>query len=104
MRLIFQGYPMSLTTDEIKNIAYLARLSIQEDKMNTYADNLSGILDLVEQMNNVDTSAIAPMAHPQDMSQRLRADTITEENQREHFMENAPATEAGLFLVPKVIE
>ncbi|CAA6809176.1 MAG: Aspartyl-tRNA(Asn) amidotransferase subunit C (EC @ Glutamyl-tRNA(Gln) amidotransferase subunit C (EC [uncultured Thiotrichaceae bacterium] len=95
---------MSLTTDEIKNIAYLARLSIEEDRMHTYADNLSGILDLVEQMNNVDTSAIAPMAHPQDMSQRLRADTITEENQREHFMENAPATEAGLFLVPKVIE
>lgn len=95
---------MSLTTDEIKNIAYLARLSIEEDKINTYADNLSGILDLVEQMNNVDTSAIAPMAHPQDMSQRFRADTITEENQREHFMENAPAKEAGLFLVPKVIE
>lgn len=95
---------MSLTTDEIKNIAYLARLSIEEDKINTYADNLSGILDLVEQMNNVDTSAIAPMAHPQDMSQRLREDIITEENQREHFMENAPAKEAGLFLVPKVIE
>lgn len=95
---------MSLTADEIKHIAYLARLSIQEDKINTYAENLSGILDLVEQMNAVDTSEIEPMAHPQDMSQRLREDVITEENQREHFMENAPAKEAGLFLVPKVIE
>lgn len=95
---------MSLTIEEVKNIAYLARLSIEDEKIETYAKNLTGILDLVEQMNNVDTSQIDPMSHPQEVSQRFRDDVISEENQREHFMENAPAKEAGLFLVPKVIE
>ena len=95
---------MSLTAEEVRKIAYLARLSIQEENIQTYADNLSGILDLVAQMDAVDTDNIEPMAHPQDVSQRLRKDKVTEVNQREKFLKNAPATEAGLFLVPKVIE
>ncbi len=95
---------MSLTADEVKKIAFLARLSIQEENIQTYADNLSGILDLVAQMDAVDTDSVTPMAHPQDVSQRLRADVVTETNQREKFQQNSPAIEDGLFLVPKVIE
>ncbi|MBD3620502.1 MAG: Asp-tRNA(Asn)/Glu-tRNA(Gln) amidotransferase subunit GatC [Chromatiales bacterium] len=95
---------MELGPKDIEKIAHLARLRIEEGDIPAYADNLSHILDLVEQMNGVDTDGVAPMAHPQDASQRLRPDEVTEENQREHFQANAPATEAGLYLVPKVIE
>ncbi len=95
---------MSITAEEVKKIAYLARLSIQEENIQMYANNLSGILDLVAQMDAVDTDSVEPMAHPQDVSQRLREDKVTETDQREKFLQNAPATEEGLFLVPKVIE
>lgn len=95
---------MSLSAEEVKKIAHLARLSIKEENIATYADNLSGILDLVAQMEAVDTDSVEPMAHPQDMTQRLRDDVVTETNQRDKFQQNAPATEAGLYLVPKVIE
>lgn len=61
-------------------------------------------MNLVEQMDAVDTENVSPMAHPQDAFQRLREDTVTEENQREHFQKNAPAVEDGLYLVPQVIE
>lgn len=95
---------MELGPKDIEKIAHLARLRIEEGDIPAYADNLSHILDLVEQMNGVDTDGVAPMAHPQEASQRLRPDEVTEENQREHFQAIAPATEAGLYLVPKVIE
>jgi aspartyl-tRNA(Asn)/glutamyl-tRNA(Gln) amidotransferase subunit C len=95
---------MSLQKEDIENIAHLARLAISEDNIPEYARNLSNILEMVEQMNAVDTNGVTPMAHPLDASQRLRADEVTEENQREHFQENAPLVEAGLYLVPKVIE
>ncbi len=95
---------MSLTNEEVKKIAHLARLRVNEDDLPTYAGNLSGILALVEQMNNVDTQGIVPMAHPQDASQRLRDDVVSENDQRERFQAIAPQTEAGLYLVPKVIE
>ena len=95
---------MSLGPDEVKNIAHLARINIDESDIEPMAKNLSSILDLVEQMNAVDTSNVAPMAHPQDISQRLRADEVLEENQRERFQKIAPQTENGLYLVPKVIE
>lgn len=95
---------MSLDADEVKKIAHLARLAISDDDVPEYARNLSGILDLVEQMSAVDTTGVTPMAHPQDAVQRLRADVVTETNQREHFQQIAPAVENGLFLVPKVIE
>ncbi|MDX5333834.1 MAG: Asp-tRNA(Asn)/Glu-tRNA(Gln) amidotransferase subunit GatC [Gammaproteobacteria bacterium] len=95
---------MELGPKDIEKIAHLARLRIEEGDIPAYADNLSHILDLVEQMNGVDTDGVAPMAHPQDASQRLRPDEVTEADQREHFQANAPATEAGLYLVPKVIE
>jgi aspartyl-tRNA(Asn)/glutamyl-tRNA(Gln) amidotransferase subunit C len=95
---------MSLGPAEVKNIAHLARLAIDEDLIPEYARNLSGILDFVEQMNAVDTTGVEPMAHPLDASQRLRPDVVTEPDQREAFQAVAPATEAGLYLVPRVIE
>lgn len=94
----------NLTDADIKKIARLAKLSITEQDFPGYQQNLSNILNLVEQMNRIDTSQIAPMAHPFSLKQRLRQDKITEINHRELFQELAPAVEAGLYLVPKVIE
>ncbi len=95
---------MSLDRSDVEQIAHLARLAIDEADIPAYAENLSNILDLVEQMSQVDTSGVTPMAHPLDMAQRLREDVVSEENQREQFQAIAPSVEAGLFLVPKVIE
>ncbi|HEY5602633.1 MAG TPA: Asp-tRNA(Asn)/Glu-tRNA(Gln) amidotransferase subunit GatC [Gammaproteobacteria bacterium] len=95
---------MPLTKHDVENIAHLARLAIDEADIPNYANNLSNILELVEQMNAIDTTGVAPMAHPLDAVQRLRKDEVTEQNQREHFQRVAPLTEAGLYLVPKVIE
>lgn len=95
---------MSLEPTQVKEIAHLARLAIDEHDIPSYAKNLSEILAFVEQMNAVETDGVAPMAHPLDMTQRLRPDQVTESDQRERFQAIAPATEAGLYLVPKVIE
>ncbi|MGR8931269.1 MAG: Asp-tRNA(Asn)/Glu-tRNA(Gln) amidotransferase subunit GatC [Gammaproteobacteria bacterium] len=95
---------MSLTADDVKKIAYLARLGIDEQQIDNYANDLSNILDLMTQMGQTDTSDVVPMAHPLDQMQRLRPDVVTENDQREHFQAIAPQTEAGLYLVPKVIE
>lgn len=95
---------MSLESKDVADIAHLARLAVDINELEELGKELSGILDLVEQMDKADTEAVAPMAHPLDMAQRLRADEVTEENQRDYFQENAPATESGLYLVPKVIE
>jgi aspartyl-tRNA(Asn)/glutamyl-tRNA(Gln) amidotransferase subunit C len=95
---------MALDKSDVESIAHLARLAISEEDVPAYAETLSNILTLVEQMNSVDTSGVSPMAHPLDMAQRLREDVVSEENQREHLQQHAPAVEDGLFLVPKVIE
>jgi aspartyl-tRNA(Asn)/glutamyl-tRNA(Gln) amidotransferase subunit C len=95
---------MSLDPKDVKDIADLARLALSDDNINKYSTELSSILDLVEQMNAVDTDDVKPLAHPLDAVQRLRADVVTEENNREKYMANAPAKEEGLFLVPKVVE
>jgi aspartyl-tRNA(Asn)/glutamyl-tRNA(Gln) amidotransferase subunit C len=95
---------MSLDSEAVKRIAGLAKLSIDDDRIADYARDLSGILDFVEQMNAVDTGNATPLAHPLDQSQRLRSDEVVESNQRERFQHQAPAVEAGLYLVPKVIE
>jgi aspartyl-tRNA(Asn)/glutamyl-tRNA(Gln) amidotransferase subunit C len=95
---------MSLDRSDVVSIAHLARLAIAEDDIPVYARNLSSILDLVAQMNAVDTSDVEPMAHPLDMAQRLREDEVTETDQRDKFQAIAPSVEAGLYLVPKVIE
>jgi len=95
---------MSLGPDDVKSIAHLARLEIEEKNIEEYAKSLSSILGLVEEMNAVDTTDVKPMAHPMDVSQRLRADEVLEVNQREIFQKIAPKTEDGLYLVPQVIE
>jgi len=95
---------MSLDSEAIKKIANLARLQIEESDIPGYAKNLSNILDLVTQMDSVNTDGVTPMAHPLDAVQRLRTDEVTEQDQREHFQEHAPQVEDGLYLVPKVIE
>jgi len=95
---------MSLDKNDVEKIAHLARIAIADEDIPGYAQSLSNILNLVEQMDAVDTKDVAPMAHPQDTFQRLREDIVTEENQREHFQQNAPEVENGLYLVPQVIE
>ena len=95
---------MSLERADVEKIAHLARLAVSEDELDAVASDLSNILDLVEQMNAVDTEGVVPMAHPLHMVQRLRADVVTETDQRDHFQSVAPLAEEGLYLVPKVIE
>lgn len=95
---------MALNTDDIKRIAHLARIEINEQEAASSLTKLSGILGLIEQMQAVDTTGIVPMSHSQDVEQRLRADVVTQTNQREAFQAIAPLTADGLYLVPKVIE
>lgn len=95
---------MSLTTEDVKRIAHLARIEIGEDESQATLEKLSGILGLIEEMQAVNTDSIVPMSHSQDVVQRLREDVVTETNQRELFQSIAPAVENGLYLVPKVIE
>ena len=95
---------MSMQKAEIEKIAHLARLSISDADISAYSANLSNILLLVEQMNGVDTQGVNPMAHPLDAAQRLRADEVSEVDQRDLFQTIAPAVDHGLYLGPKVIE
>lgn len=95
---------MSLDRSDVDKIAHLARLQIEEQDAPEYAQNLSNILDLVDQMQAVDTSDVLPMAHPLDAVQRLRSDEVTEANKRNALQAIAPQVEKGLFQVPKVIE
>ena len=95
---------MSLTADQIRQVAHLARLELKPEQVEKYARELSNILEMVGQLARADTSGIEPMAHPLDMSQRLRPDAVTESNRREEFQAHAPAVKHGLYIVPKVIE
>ncbi|HEX5362859.1 MAG TPA: Asp-tRNA(Asn)/Glu-tRNA(Gln) amidotransferase subunit GatC [Gallionella sp.] len=95
---------MSLTTQDVQKVARLARLAMNEGEIEAARTQLSGIFTLIAEMQAVDTSGIAPMSHAQDVAQRLRADNVTEANQREAFQAIAPQVEGGLYLVPKVIE
>lgn len=95
---------MSLELSDVKRIAHLARIEIDEAGAETALQQLSGILGLIEEMQAVNTDGIEPMSHSQDVVQRLRDDTVSETNQRELFQSIAPAVENGLYLVPKVIE
>lgn len=95
---------MPLDKATVEKIAHLARLSIDERDIPQYMHDLSNILELVNQMNSVDTTNVTPMAHPLDMPQRLRSDRVTEVDQREALQSIAPQVERGLYLVPKVID
>jgi aspartyl-tRNA(Asn)/glutamyl-tRNA(Gln) amidotransferase subunit C len=96
---------MSLTREQIENIAHLARLELQPPEVPVYQESLSRILDFVGELERADTASVVAMAHPlPGLSQRLRADVITEQDHHELYQENAPQVAAGLYLVPKVIE
>ena len=95
---------MSLNSADIKRIAHLARIEVSDAEADATLTKLTGILGLIEQMQAVDTKGIVPMSHSQDVTQRLRADVVTETNQRELYQAIAPSVEDGLYLVPKVIE
>lgn len=95
---------MSLTRTDVENIARLARLEITEPEMAGLVKTLSNIIDFVEQLSAAPVDDVTPMAHPLSMNQRLRVDEVTEPNLRDDFQKNAPVVEAGLYLVPRVIE
>mgnify|MGYP001033137788 FL=1 len=95
---------MKLSRDEVASIAHLARLGISSEEVPAYVDNLSRIIDFVQQLESAETEGVTPMAHPLHMTQPLRPDAVTESDQRDLYQRNAQAVEAGLYLVPKVIE
>ncbi len=95
---------MSLSADDVKKIAHLARLDFSEKDTTVFTQQLSNILKLIEQMSQVDTSQVEAVAHPLDLAQRLRSDQVSEIDQRTAFQAIAPRVEAGLYLVPRVID
>jgi aspartyl-tRNA(Asn)/glutamyl-tRNA(Gln) amidotransferase subunit C len=95
---------MSLDKHQVQHIAVLARLRVADDEIADTVDKLSRIVDFVDQLSQADTTDVVPMAHPLDAAQRLRADVVTETDERDEFQKNAPAVSGGLYLVPKVIE
>jgi aspartyl-tRNA(Asn)/glutamyl-tRNA(Gln) amidotransferase subunit C len=95
---------MALVLEDVKRVANLARIEIGEDEAHAMLAQIAGIFCLIEQMQVVDTSTISPMSHAQNIIQRLRKDAVTETDQHELFQLQAPQIEAGLYLVPKVIE
>ena len=96
---------MTLTRRDVENIAHLARLRIEAAELPVYVGSLSAILAFVEQLGSAGTDEVEPMAHPlEDQVQRLRPDVPAETDRRERYQQNAPQVEAGLYIVPKVIE
>ena len=95
---------MAIEQDEIEKIAELAKIRIAEQQIGEVTQRITEILDMVDQLQAVDTSGVEPMANPLDAVQRLRPDEVTEVNRRDAFQAIAPAVENGLYLVPKVIE
>ncbi|MDR2788699.1 MAG: Asp-tRNA(Asn)/Glu-tRNA(Gln) amidotransferase subunit GatC [Candidatus Accumulibacter sp.] len=95
---------MSLTLEQVRRIARLARVEISDAEAENTLVHLNRIFSLIEEMQAVDTSGVEPMAHAQDLPQRLREDVVDETNRRERYQAVAPEIEAGLYLVPKVIE
>jgi aspartyl-tRNA(Asn)/glutamyl-tRNA(Gln) amidotransferase subunit C len=96
---------MNLTRQDVEKIAHLARLNITEQEMPVYVTSLSSIVNFVDELSRAETGAVLPMAHPLDgQHQRLRADAVSESDHHEKYQANAPAVQAGLYIVPRVIE
>jgi aspartyl-tRNA(Asn)/glutamyl-tRNA(Gln) amidotransferase subunit C len=95
---------MAIEENEIQKIAELARIRIADDQIGPLTDRIGEILGMVDQLQNVDTSDVEPLANPLDAIQRLRPDVVTENDRRDAFQAIAPAVEKGLYLVPKVID
>ena len=97
-------FTVSLSKEQVQHIALLARLSLDEKDIDDVVEKLSSIVDFVDQLQAAPTDDVVPMAHPMDMTQRLRADAVTESNERDKIQQNAPSVQDGLYLVPKVLE
>jgi len=95
---------MSLDNKEVSQIAYLSRLQVEESSLESITADLNNILNLVEQLSELDTDSVEPIAHPIKMTQRLREDEVTETDQSESFQSIAPKTGKSHYLVPTVIE
>ncbi|MEX2489530.1 MAG: Asp-tRNA(Asn)/Glu-tRNA(Gln) amidotransferase subunit GatC [Pseudomonadales bacterium] len=95
---------MKVTRDVVETMANLAQLKVDETEMQEYVASMTRILNLVEEMDAVNTNDIEPMAHPLETVQRLRPDEVTEPDQRDAIQELAPETQDGLYLVPRIIE
>ena len=103
---IFKVFPavMALKLDDVKRVAHLARVAIDEAEAQAVLAQMNDVFGLIAQMQAVDTRGVEPMSHALDVTQRLRADSVTETDQRAAFQSVAPQVEGGLYLVPKVIE
>ncbi|MCK9193552.1 MAG: Asp-tRNA(Asn)/Glu-tRNA(Gln) amidotransferase subunit GatC [Nevskia sp.] len=95
---------MSLSPEQVRQVAQLARLQLNPEQVEPYARQLSNILEMVSRLSSAQTADVAPMAHPLEMTQRLRIDTVSEPNRRDDYQAIAPEVQDGLYLVPKVIE
>jgi aspartyl-tRNA(Asn)/glutamyl-tRNA(Gln) amidotransferase subunit C len=95
---------MSLSDDQVRRLARLARLAVQPEESAAVVERLNRVLALVDEMRRVETAGIEPMSHPLDAQQRLRPDAVTEPDRRDLYQSVAPAVDGGLYLVPKVIE
>ena len=95
---------MSLDHDQVRRLARLARIAITDEESAAVRERLNRVLAFIDEMRSVDTSGVEPMAHAQDLTQRLRPDEVTERDQRDIYQAVAPAVEEGLYLVPKVVE
>lgn len=95
---------MSVNSDDVKKVAHLARIAIDDDDIAQLTKDFNNILKLADELSQVQTNDVTPLSHPLDMTQRLRDDQATEPNIRDVVMPLAPQSEAGLYLVPKVIE
>ncbi len=95
---------MSIEKSDIEKLSHLARINISTDIADIVTDRINDVLTMVDQLQAIDTDNVEPMAHPNDATQRLRNDEVSEPDQRQALMSNAPSQEDGLFLVPKVID
>ena len=95
---------MALTLDDVKRVAHLARLAIDEAQARSALEQLNRVFGMIEEMQAVDTQGVAPMSHALDVVQRLREDRVTERDLHADFQAVAPQVEGALYLVPKVIE
>jgi aspartyl-tRNA(Asn)/glutamyl-tRNA(Gln) amidotransferase subunit C len=95
---------VTITRQDIEYVAHLARLEVSAEDMDAYTEKLGRIIGFIDTLEQADTGDLLPMAHPQDMIQRLRADRVTEADHRDEYQANAAATAEGLYVVPRVVE
>lgn len=95
---------MSLNPDQVQQLARLVRLKFTEGEADDFSGQINDIISMIEQMNEFDTDHVQPMSHPKDMRLRLRKDIVTEKDRHEELQSGAPATDSGLYLVPRVVE